>query len=378
VVKAASAMGIETEITPVPAVALGGMREGVTPLEMTSAFGTLANGGTHMKPFGILEVKDTSGKVIFTGAPSARKAIDPAVAYLTTDLLKGVIKSGTGKKAAIGRPAAGKTGTTQENSDAWFVGYTPNLVAAVWVGYPSAMKPMNNVHGIKVTGGTFPAQIWAAFMKAAVAPLPKEEFQKPAGLTSFEICLDSGGKATPFCPKKGSGLFLDKFPPTECALHGTPTSITIPSIIGMLKVDAIATLEKAFLKYATQEKDHATVPPGTVFDQDPPAGSIGTTATVVTIVVSSGTSADKAPVAVFDWTPKPAVWTGPVNFDASASTDDGSIVKYVWEFGDGAKDMTSGKVVSHTYAGAKDYSVTLWVTDNAGHTTSLTKTVPVK
>jgi 1A family penicillin-binding protein len=378
VVKAASAMGIETEITPVPAVALGGMREGVTPLEMASSFGTLANSGTHMKPFGILEVKDATGKVVFSGAPSARKAIDPAVAYLTTDLLKGVIKSGTGKKAAIGRPAAGKTGTTQENSDAWFVGYTPNLVASVWVGYPSAMKPMNNVHGIKVTGGTFPAQIWAAFMKAAVAPLPKEEFKKPAGLTTVEICLDSGGKATPFCPKKGSGLFLDKFPPTECVLHGTPTSITIPSIIGMLKVDAIATLEKAFLKYATQEKDHATVPPGTVFDQDPPAGSIGTTATVVTIVVSSGTSADKPPVAAFDWSPKPAAWGGPVNFDASASTDDGAIVTYIWEFGDGAKDMTSGKVVSHTYAGPKDYGVILWVKDNAGHTTSITKTVSVK
>jgi 1A family penicillin-binding protein len=378
VVKAASTMGIETEITPVPAVALGGMREGVTPLEMASAFGTLANGGTHMKPFGILEVKDAAGTIVYSGAPRARKAIDPAIAYLTTDLLKGVIKSGTGKKAAIGRPAAGKTGTTQENSDAWFVGYTPNMVASVWVGYPSAMKPMNNVHGIKVTGGTFPAQIWAAFMKAALAPLPKEEFKQPAGLATFEICLDSGGKATPFCPKKGSGLFLEKSPPTECVLHGTPTSITIPSIIGMLKVDAISALEKAFLKYAVQEKDHATVPPGTVFDQDPPAGSVGTSATVVTIVVSSGTSADKAPVAVFDWTPKPAAWSGPVTFDASASTDDGTIVKYVWEFGDGKKDTTSGKTVAHVYPGAKDYDVTLWVTDNAGHTTALTKTVPVK
>jgi membrane peptidoglycan carboxypeptidase len=323
-------------------------------------------------------VKDTAGKVVYAGVPSARKAIDPAVAYLTTDLLKGVIKSGTGKKAAIGRPAAGKTGTTQENSDAWFVGYTPNLVASVWVGYPSAMKPMNNVHGIKVTGGTFPAQIWAAFMKAAVAPLPKEEFKKPAGLTSFEICLDSGGKATPFCPRKGSGLFLDKFPPTDCIVHGTPAVTTVPNIIGMLKVDAIAALEKAFLKYAVQEKDHATVPPGTVFDQDPAAGSTGTTATVVTVVVSSGSSTDKAPVAIFDWAPKPAAWAGPVNFDASASTDDGSIVKYVWEFGDGKKDTTSGKLASHTYAGPKDYSVTLWVTDNAGHTSSITKTVPVK
>jgi membrane peptidoglycan carboxypeptidase len=329
-----------------------------------------------MKPFGILEVKDAAGAVVFTGAPSARKAIDPAIAYLTTDLLKGVITGGTGRKAAIGRPAAGKTGTTQENSDAWFVGYTPNLVASVWVGYPSAMKPMNNVHGIKVTGGTFPAQIWAAFMKAALGPMPKEEFKKPAGLATIEICMLSGGKATAFCPKKGSGLFLEKSPPADCTLHGTPSAITIPNIIGMLKVDAISALEAAFLKYAIQEKDHATVPPGTVFDQDPKVGSVGTSATVVTIVVSSGSSTDKAPVASFDWAPKPAAAGAAVTFDASASTDDGTIVKYVWEFDDGGGTST-GKVVAHTYATVGTYDVILWVTDNAGHTTSLTKTVTV-
>lgn len=366
VVKTAAAMGITTKITPVPAVALGGMREGVSPLEMASAFGTLANAGTHLKPYGIVEVKDVGGKVLYTGAPAPTKAIDPAIAYLTTDMLRGVISGGTGKKAAIGRPAAGKTGTTQENSDAWFVGYTPNLVTAVWVGYPTEMKPMNNVHGIKVTGGTFPAQIWAAFMKAALAPLPKEDFKKPAGLATAQICLDSGGLATAFCPKKGSGLFLAKQLPKECPLHGTPTSITVPNVIGMPKQDAIAALEALMLKYAIQEKDSTTAP-GTVFDQDPKVGSQGTTQTVVTLVVSSGSAADKAPVPLFDYSPKPPLSTGAVKFDASASTDDGTIVKYVWEFGDGVKDTTSGKIASHKYAAPGKYSVILWVTDNASH-----------
>jgi len=378
VVKAATTMGIATKITPMPAVALGGMREGVTPLEMASAYGTLANGGVHAKPFGILKVTDGTSKVLYNGAPVTTKAISPAVAYLTTDLLKGVITGGTGTKAAIGRPAAGKTGTTQENSDAWFVGYTPSLVAAVWVGYPQEMKPMNNVHGIKVTGGTFPAQIWAAFMKSALASAPKDQFKKPAGLTTAQICLASGGLATPFCPKKGSGLFLDGKLPKECPLHGTPSEIVVPNVVGMLKQDAIATLEKALLKYAVQEKESSTVAPGTVFDQDPKAGSKGTTATVVTLVVSSGAAADKPPVPLFDWTPKPPAAATPVKFDAGASTDDGTITKYVWEFGDGVKDSASGKVATHKYAAPGSFDVTLWLTDDAGHTVSATKKITLK
>jgi 1A family penicillin-binding protein len=378
VLKAAAAMGIQTTITPVPAVALGGMREGVTPLEMAAAYGTLANGGTRMKPYAILEVKDAADKLLYSGAPVGAKAIDPAIAYLTTDLLKGVIAGGTGKKAAIGRPAAGKTGTTQDNSDAWFAGYTPNLVSVVWVGYPEEMKAMNNVHGIKVTGGTFPAQIWAAFMKTAVAPLPKVDFKKPTGLATAQICLETGMLATPYCPKKGSGLFLASVPPTQCTKHALPVTIAIPNVIGMLKQDAIAALEKLLLKFAIQEKEVPGVQPGVVSDQDPKSGSQGTTSTVVTLVVSSGNAADKPPVAAFDYLPKPASAAVPVKFDASASTDDGTITKYVWEFGGGGTDSTSGKVASHKYASPGTYNVTLWITDNAGHTASITKTVVVK
>ena len=382
VVDTAKAMGITTKITPVPAVALGGMQEGVTPLEMASAFGTLANGGVRTKPYSIAQVADGSGKVLFTAKPSSSKALDPAVAYLTTDLLKGVITSGTGKRANIGRPAAGKTGTTQKNSDAWFVGYTPQLVAAVWVGHPDAMTPMNNVHGIKVTGGSFPAQIWAAFMKSALGPLPKTQFNRPGGLTDTAYCLDSGLAATPYCPKKATGLFLTDHLPEPCPLHLKPAvtkpAVTIvPNVVGMAKQDAIAALEKLLFKYAVQEKKAPGVPPGQVIAQDPPAGSSGTTATVVTLVVSSGTAGDKPPTAVFDWSPKPAPLASPVTFDASASTDDGTITKYVWEFGDGAKDSTSGKTATHKYSATGKYSVILWVTDNAGRTVSVSHDVTV-
>jgi 1A family penicillin-binding protein len=378
VVKTAKEMGITTKITPVPAVALGGMGEGVTPLEMASAFGTLANGGTRMKPYGIIRITDSAGTELFSAEPVGVKAIDPAVAYLTTDILRGVITSGTGKKAAIGRTAAGKTGTTQDNADAWFVGYTPQISAAVWMGYPEASKPMTNIHGINVTGGSFPAQIWSAFMKAAMSPLPKTEFTKPAGLSTAAICLDTGGAVTPNCPRKGTGLFLTDHLPDECPLHKAPTVIAVPDLTGMAKQDAIAALEKVLLKYAVQEKEAPGVPPGTVTGQDPLAGSAGTTATVVTIVVSSGVAQDKAPVGAFDFSPKQPTVSTPVKFDATASTDDGQMTKFVWEFGDGAKDSTSGKIAIHKYGAAGDFDVTLWITDDAAHTVSVTKRVTVK
>jgi PKD repeat protein len=133
------------------------------------------------------------------------------------------------------------------------------------------------------------------------------------------------------------------------------------------KQDAIAALEALMLKYAIQEKDSSSVAPGTVFDQDPKAGSQGTTQTVVTLVVSSGSAADKPPVPSFDYSPKPPPFAGPVKFDASASTDDGTIVTYVWEFGDGVKDAVSGRITTHKYAGPGTYTVILWITDDAGH-----------
>lgn len=379
VLATAKAMGLTTKITPVPAVALGGMHEGVTPLEMASAYATLANAGTHMTPYAVLEVKDADGKVLQSAKPAGTKAVDPAVAYLTTDILKGVITNGTGKSAAIGRPAAGKTGTTQEYRDAWFCGYTPDLAASVWVGYPESQRAMTSVHGIRVTGGSFPAQIWASFMRAALSGTPKNTFKRPSGLTEARICLDSGGAATQFCPRTGNGLFLDGHEPADCPLHTTPVGVPIPNLIGMSKQDAIAALQKLTLKYTIVEKDAKHVAAGIVADQDPKPGTKADPSTVVTLIVSNGgVTVGKPPVAAFDWTPThPASGTA-IKFDASASTAGGKIVKWVWEFGDGAKDTASGQIASHTYATPGNYDVTLWVTDDAGKVVSTTKKLKVK
>lgn len=373
----AATLGIETTITAVPAIALGGLKEGVTPMEMASAYGTLANGGVHFAPHAILEVRDANGKVIRSERSKGVRAIPANVAYLVTDMLKGVISKGTGTAAKIGRPAAGKTGTTQEYRDAWFVGYTPDLVASVWVGHVESQKEMTSVHGRKVTGGSFPAEIWADFMKSALAKKAKADFAKPKGLTTVKICTESGQKAGEFCEKTGSGLFLAENVPVVCELHKVPTKITIPNLIGMTKEDAMALLKKLLLLFKVEEKHNKDVAPGIVTDQSPKTGSVGTTQTVVTIIVSKGTGSNKTPVAAFTFTPQAPKPNEKVTFDASTSTDDGTIVTYAWELGDGTP-IANGETVVHTYKAPGTYTVTLWTTDDTGEAASVTRTVVVK
>lgn len=379
VVSTARDMGVTTKITPVPAVALGGMAEGVTTLEMASAYATLADGGMHATPVGILKVTDKDGKVLFEAKPASKRAIDAAVAYLTTDILRGVIQRGTGAAAAIGRPAAGKTGTTQNNADAWFCGYTPDLATAVWVGYADSQRPMNSVHGIRVTGGSFPARIWSTYMKAALAGRPEAQFRRPSGLVDAKICTESGGAVTPLCPKTTNGIFLSGHTPDPCTIHTTAIGLKMPNLVGLAKLDAFAALDKLSLKYNVVQKDVAGVAAGTVASQNPVSGSVITSVTVVTVTVGTGgTAANKPPAASFLWSPPTPSTSAATHFDAGASTDDGTIVKWVWEFGDGSKDSSSGKIATHKYAAPGAYDVTLWITDDRGATVSLTKRVTVQ
>ncbi len=375
VVETAEKLGVHKGIAPVPAIALGGLEDGVSPLEMASAYGTLAAGGLQTPPYGIARVEDAKGKVLFESKPTPKQAIDADVAFLTTDILSGVIKNGTGKPAAIGRPAAGKTGTTQEYRDAWFVGYTPDLVAAVWVGYPDAQREMKDVHGRAVTGGSFPAEIWAKFMKSALDGTDATAFPKPEGLKTVEVCAVSGGIPTAFCPKTVSALVLAKHLPGPCELHKTPTEVIVPSLVGSSKEEALAALQKLTLTASVVEKVVAGAVPGTVTEQSPKAGSKVKPGAKVTLTVASGAAANAAPVASF---------TGPTQgktgvalaFDGSASTDDGSITTYFWEFGDG--QTASGKTASHAWAAPGTYEVTLWVTDDRGEKASTTKSVKIK
>lgn len=152
------------------ASALGGLTKGVTPLELTSAYGTFANKGVHVDPVVVVKVLDRNGKVLEEADPEQHNVISESSAAQLTSMLQDVIKGGTGTRANIGRPAAGKTGTTSDYHDAWFVGYTPDLVAGVWVGND------DNTSLGGMSGGTVPASIWKSFMKAALKNTPAKDF----------------------------------------------------------------------------------------------------------------------------------------------------------------------------------------------------------
>ena len=161
----------------VPSMGLGSI--GVSPLDQASAYATLAAGGIYSEPMAIRKVvfaDGTDDKDSRWGRPKRKRVIADWVASEVTRVLEENIQSGTGVGANIGRPAGGKTGTTENHADAWFCGITPTLTAAVWVGYPQAEIPMTSVHGISVAGGTFPATIWKLFMDSAIGPTPVREF----------------------------------------------------------------------------------------------------------------------------------------------------------------------------------------------------------
>ena len=161
-------MGITAPLTGNPAEAIGGLHIGVDTLQMSDAYATLANGGDHVDPTIISKIVGPKGYTIYTANPHKTQVFTQGQAYAGTQALESVIQYGTGTSANYGCPAAGKTGTTSNYTDAWFVGYTPALSTAVWVGYPNAETYMTNVNGLGPGyGGTLAAPIWKQFMEYA-------------------------------------------------------------------------------------------------------------------------------------------------------------------------------------------------------------------
>jgi penicillin-binding protein 1A len=175
----ANSMGITTHLQGLPAEGIGGLKYGVSPLELADAYATLASGGIRHRPVAIAKVILPGGKVDHPQGPRPKRILSPAVAWQVTRLLRDNITEGTGTAAYTGCVGqAGKTGTTDNETDAWFSGYQPNLATAVWVGYPESNAiSMTSVHGITVFGGTFPAEIWhSVYTNAGVRC---EEFHEP-------------------------------------------------------------------------------------------------------------------------------------------------------------------------------------------------------
>lgn len=283
VVDAAHRMGITSPLDPYPSIALGAQE--VLPLEMASAYATLANNGIHCEPLAILKIVDANGNIMEKNSVKRTKALEPTVAYIATQALQKVITSGTGTRANIGRPAAGKTGTAQNYQDAWFCGYTPDLSCAVWVGYPKGQIPMRNVHGIRVTGGSFPAQIWARFMSKALEDTPRTRFAVPSkGLVRITICSESGLLPTPFCTNTASALFARGAVPTiKCPIH---QGITVPRLIGLSVNEAVQKLTELGLLVNKIYEYNAIIPQDEVFRQEPSEGAKVAPNSTVTIVIS--------------------------------------------------------------------------------------------
>jgi membrane peptidoglycan carboxypeptidase len=180
-IQVARRMGITSPLYDYCSLVLGS--ENVTPLELASAYATLAAGGVHCQPSMLARVADPTGRVLFDGRPSCRQVLDPQVADAAVGILRGVVQpGGTGFRAAIGRPLAGKTGTTTNFADAWFTGFTPQLATSVWVGDPVRQTPMRDrFNGGPVYGGTFPALIFHDYMAAALAAQPVADLPGPRG-----------------------------------------------------------------------------------------------------------------------------------------------------------------------------------------------------
>jgi penicillin-binding protein 1A len=211
VCKTAKLLGITTKLDCYPAEGLGGLTRGVTTLEMASAYATLASGGIRRRPTGIERVVFPDGKSENLGKSEGKRVMTDGQAYEVTRILEMNVQSGTGTAANYGCPAAGKTGTTDEAKDAWFVGYTPKLSAAVWVGYPDAGVAMPGAQG-----GTYAAPVWHAFMLPAsdgyceAFPLPEEPFQASPffgkyASTGAATTGDTYGDGTTAAPTDGTG-----------------------------------------------------------------------------------------------------------------------------------------------------------------------------
>lgn len=223
VVAYAHRMGIKSELPPYESLALGTGE--VSPLEITAAFGVFANEGVYVEPNAILRIEDRDGNVIEESTPDRREVLSKETAYIMTTMLEGVVDGGTGSRVRtyFHLPAAGKTGTTQDYSDAWFIGYTPSLVAGVWVGFDD-----RRVHfiGADGQGGRAAAPIWGRFMQYVYDDnqinMPLEYFIQPEGVVTDTICVETKKIATPYCPATTTEVFNKKYPWPSCDVHTGP------------------------------------------------------------------------------------------------------------------------------------------------------------
>ena len=212
----AKRMGIKSRLTPDLSLALGTSE--VKLDELTSAYGVYANQGVRTTPTFILKVEDKNGKILEESHTTAEEVLSPETALTMTSMMESVFENGTAASArALGfsAPAAGKTGTTDDYSDAWFVGYVPGVVTGVWVGFDRKQRI-----GPGMTGAAAALPIWVDVMMAATKDRPAQDFPVPSGVVSRLICTETGLLANPACPSTEIELFREGSEPTGyCNVH---------------------------------------------------------------------------------------------------------------------------------------------------------------
>jgi penicillin-binding protein 1A len=262
VVKLASKMGVRSQLAPYPSTALG--TNGVSALDMASAYTGFAADGLHSEPVFVTKVTAPDGTVLYEHTPQRTRVLDANIAREVNGVLEQVVSRGTGVNARIGRPVAGKTGTGEEWRDAWFVGSTPQLTAAVWVGFPDGERSMvPPATRDKVTGGTWPAQIWGLFAGADLAETPVADFPAPSGPSAPVV------KTQPLVDVRGM--------PGDKAQQ--------------LLMDA------GYAVHAVEQPNHE-YPPRTVLAQDPPAAAPVVKGTTVTLTLARSPRRTQVPTVL--------------------------------------------------------------------------------
>lgn len=202
--------GIKRHLEAVPSIGLGTSL--VNPLEIASSFSTFANGGIHAVPFGVLKVTDKAGRVLEEFVPEENESFSPQLSYVLVNMMKGVVQRGTGSYAAkLKRPIAGKTGTSQDSKDMWFIGMTPDLTTGAWMGYDDMSSlPMKDW-----TGGGTVVPWWTEIMETVLKDQPVRDFPVPEGIVFVTVDQETGKLSLPTCKKKILEAFIKGTEPKE-------------------------------------------------------------------------------------------------------------------------------------------------------------------
>ncbi|MEA1939376.1 MAG: PBP1A family penicillin-binding protein [Candidatus Caldatribacteriota bacterium] len=238
--------GIKSKLRPDLSLALGTSE--VSPLEIVSAYATIANLGEKIESTSIIRIEDYTGKLIKENIVQKKKVFKEETCYVLIDMMKGVIERGTGWNAKIGRPAAGKTGTTDDFVDAWFIGFTPDLATAVYIGNDDRKSL-----GDKMTGGVVAAPIWAKFMKNSLKDYDKTDFTQPDKIVKIPVCKESGLLPTDSCSKIINSAFIKGTEPTSyCTIHQKDLKKPEVKVVPKIKKPYYEEIEK--IKEKTREK----------------------------------------------------------------------------------------------------------------------------